>query len=146
MMRSNPFTSRAFWGVLAVLAIVLPGCSTKEVNYPTQPPARNLDVQVTQPVTAAFTFTADSTGENRNVIFTDQSLGQIERWRWDFGDGGKSTAQNPVHKYKSPGVYVVSLTVSNAISSDTATQFVTVAEEQDEGASPTPQDPDEGEG
>ena len=136
MKRSNPYTSRALWVALVVLAVVATGCSTKEVKYPTQPPARNLDIVETTVVTASFTFVTDTTGENRNVIFTDTSTGNIDRWRWQFGDGKKSTAQNPVHKYSSPGVYVVTLTVSNDISSDTTSQFVTVAEPAEETAAP----------
>ena len=39
-------------------------------------------------------------------------------WVWDFGDGHVSTEQNPSHVYESPGLYSVSLTVSNARGSD----------------------------
>jgi hypothetical protein len=31
---------------------------------------------------------------------------------WDFGDGGQSVATNPVHTYTVPGLYTVTLTVS----------------------------------
>lgn len=32
---------------------------------------------------------------------------------WDFGDGQNSTFANPVHQYRDPGIYTVSLIVSN---------------------------------
>ena len=32
---------------------------------------------------------------------------------WEFGDGEKSTEENPYHKYKNPGSYNVSLTVTS---------------------------------
>ncbi|NJE77199.1 PKD domain-containing protein [Thermococcus sp. ES12] len=40
--------------------------------------------------------------------------GNIASWRWDFGDGEESTETNPEHVYSAPGIYVVSLTVSDS--------------------------------
>jgi gliding motility-associated-like protein len=37
------------------------------------------------------------------------SPGNIQRYEWDFGDGGTSTQQNPVHTYTSSGTYNVRL-------------------------------------
>ena len=49
--------------------------------------------------------------------FTDLSTApgsQITGWYWDFGDGiGTSTSQNPTYVYTIPGVYDVTLTVTN---------------------------------
>ena len=61
------------------------------------------------------------------VQFTDASSGSPTAWTWAFGDGGTSTAQSPSHIYKTPGTFTVSLTVSSATGSDTATSKVTVA-------------------
>ena len=52
------------------------------------------------------------------VAFTDQSQGNISTWWWDFGDGGTSEVQNPTHIYQNPGIYSVSLIVSDGIVSD----------------------------
>ena len=48
------------------------------------------------------------------VSFTDQSMGSITSWEWDFGDGSISTEQNPSHTYTDPDpvTYTVSLTVT----------------------------------
>lgn len=35
----------------------------------------------------------------------------IAQWQWDFGDGNTSTDRNPVHTYRTPGVYQVRLQV-----------------------------------
>lgn len=36
----------------------------------------------------------------------------LESWKWDFGDGDISAAQNPAYTYPAPGDYEVKLTVS----------------------------------
>ncbi|WP_304021979.1 PKD domain-containing protein [Methanospirillum hungatei] len=46
------------------------------------------------------------------VRFTDQSLGKVSDWKWDFGDGEISPERNPTHVFNKTGVYSVSLTVS----------------------------------
>ena len=46
------------------------------------------------------------------IRFTDQSLGKVSDWKWDFGDGENSTERNPVHEFNKTGIYSVSLTVS----------------------------------
>ena len=49
--------------------------------------------------------------------FTDLSVGgsaAVSSWEWDFGDGGLSTAQNPVHNYLVAGNYTVTLKVTNS--------------------------------
>jgi hypothetical protein len=49
--------------------------------------------------------------DRRLVAFKDLSVGKITSWNWDFGDGGTSTEQNPIHQYKQPGNLVVVLEV-----------------------------------
>lgn len=43
--------------------------------------------------------------------FLDLSIGDIETWQWDFGDGNQSFEQNPIHEFADPGIYEVCLTV-----------------------------------
>jgi hypothetical protein len=48
----------------------------------------------------------------KKVTFKDVSPGaKTTKWTWDFGDGSRSTAQNPNHTYKKAGTYKVCLTV-----------------------------------
>jgi PKD repeat protein len=56
------------------------------------------------------------------VYFTDRSSGPIENWYWSFGDGHTSIERNPVHFYRHPGVYTVSLRVYNTELQDTETK------------------------
>ena len=49
--------------------------------------------------------------DRRLVAFKDLSVGTINSWKWDFGDGETSTEENPLHDYHNPGHYVVVLWV-----------------------------------
>jgi len=48
---------------------------------------------------------------NDPVQFNDKTTGNVIAWEWDFGDGKKSTEQNPKHSYSSPGIYQIKLRV-----------------------------------
>lgn len=64
------------------------------------------------------------------VQFTDESTGSPTTWKWNFGDGNTSTAENPSHKYYRAGSYTVSLTVNDGATSDSDVKenFITVRE------------------
>jgi PKD repeat protein len=64
------------------------------------------------------------------VVFTSSSLylgeqinGNTVTYEWDFGDGGTFTSTNKTveHTYMLPGIYTVSLTVTNMFGADTVT-------------------------
>ncbi|MGB9928623.1 MAG: PKD domain-containing protein [Methanosarcina sp.] len=56
------------------------------------------------------------------VSFTDISKGAPTSWIWNFGDRTTSTNKNQTHTYSQAGKYTVSLTVKNAIGSNTTTK------------------------
>lgn len=58
-------------------------------------------------------FTATDVCEGDSTVFTNLSVSvtTLSDINWDFGDGNVSTDIDPVHRYTSPGVYTVSLTV-----------------------------------
>ena len=68
-----------------------------------------------QVVNADFDYRPDDPTRFDEIQFNDKSTleprGQIERWRWNFGDGTISTQQNPTHQYNSDGTYRVTLRV-----------------------------------
>lgn len=66
-------------------------------------------------------------GAGLTLTFTDLSTGSPTSWSWSFGDGGTSTQASPSHTYANPGTYNVCLTVSNACSSATSCQSLTVS-------------------
>jgi len=57
------------------------------------------------------------------VQFTDESARDFNSWSWDFGDGGTSNEQNPMHVYTRPGPFTVSLNVSGPCGSGTETKI-----------------------
>ena len=79
-------------------------------------------------IVAGFSGSPRSGNAPLNVSFTDQSIGVITSYSWDFGDGGTSSAQNPSHTYTAQGTYTVSLTVTGPSGSDTETKsnYITV--------------------
>ena len=69
-------------------------------------------------------FSADRLwgGAPLSVQFTDQSLGVVTDWLWNFGDSTTSAERNPSHTYLVPGDYTVSLTVTNGVGSNNETK------------------------
>ncbi len=55
----------------------------------------------------------------RWIQFKDESMGKIEKWHWDFGDGKTSTERNPSHLYTEGGEWTVVLTIFNQESKST---------------------------
>ena len=74
------------------------------------------------PVSADFRASPTSGVMPLSVNFTDQSLGEITSWSWDFGDSSTSIERHPRHTYIKPGTYTVSLTINGAGGSDTETK------------------------
>ena len=63
-------------------------------------------------VQANFSWALD-TNTIMKVDFTDQSVGAVISWDWDFGDNSYATGQYSTHTYASPGFYHVCLTVED---------------------------------
>ncbi len=80
------------------------------------------DDPVTPKVEADFTF---ESGTERAVTFKNTSKNATS-YAWDFGDGNKSTEENPTHTYAKDSTYTVKLTATNAGGSATKTATLTV--------------------
>jgi len=76
--------------------------------------------------TVDFTATKKSGCSPVVVQFSDASSSPsgttVKAWKWDFGDGNSSTAQNPQHIYRNAGSYTVTLTITNNLG---CTQLIT---------------------
>ncbi len=71
------------------------------------------------PPVAAFAVDPPSGYADLSVQFFDDSTGPPTSWAWNFGDGQNSTQRHPQHTYANPGLYTVTLMVSNSMGSDT---------------------------
>jgi PKD repeat protein len=62
------------------------------------------------------------------VVFTDESMGNIDTYTWDFGDGQTSEEQNPSYTYDRQGTYTVMLTVAGpgGTAAETKSNLITV--------------------
>ncbi|MFH2140802.1 MAG: PKD domain-containing protein [Bacteroidota bacterium] len=64
-------------------------------------------VFVWEPVIAMFTASDTSIFPGEEIVFTDESSGQVT-WYWDFGDDvGTSNLQNPIYSYSIFSDYIV---------------------------------------
>ncbi|QHL87535.1 PKD domain-containing protein [Nibribacter ruber] len=81
-------------------------CDSQDSTY--------IEVEVHNNPQADFTYNTVCT--NESTQFTDATnvtTGEVlKEWYWNFGDGTKSREQNPLHQFKTPGTYTVTLMVA----------------------------------
>lgn len=73
---------------------------------------------------AGFTYVLN----NSQATFTDTSH-FATNYSWDFGDGGTSSEQNPVHKYLDNGTFTVTQTVINGCTSNSKTATIVISQQ-----------------
>ena len=110
---AHQYNDTGFFNV--TLIAINKGCADT-ITYPKK-------VHITPPV-ALFSFekTCDLP---RKVIFTDHSIG-ADYYNWTFGDGTTSTEKSPSHAFAKPGIYGVSLTVTNQVTGCSETKSDTI--------------------
>ncbi|RPH38650.1 MAG: PKD domain-containing protein [Planctomycetota bacterium] len=62
------------------------------------------------------------------VFFQDGSIGAIDEFHWDFGDGGGGAGEKVVHVYEKPGKYTATLTLRGPGGSSRKTVGIEVLE------------------
>lgn len=82
--------------------------------------------EVTLPPNADFAFSSTVVQVGGTIEFEDRSDGDIERWRWDFGDGTTASSPDVRHSWAAAGRYTVQLTVANEQGSDRASVEIEV--------------------
>ncbi|MCB0585750.1 MAG: PKD domain-containing protein, partial [Phaeodactylibacter sp.] len=60
------------------------------------------------------------------ITFEDISTNMPTAWSWDFGDGGNSTEEMPVHTYAAPGTYTACLLAGSPCGQDSICQDIIV--------------------
>ena len=81
-----------------------------------------------QPPVACFYGEAEVSVPFCTVSFSDLSLYDPTYWEWSFPGGMPSSSllQNPIIDYFTPGIYDVTMTVTNGVGTDTETKIVVV--------------------
>ncbi len=81
--------------------------------------------QPQQPPIASFTLSPASGIVPLEVSFDASSSiapgGTIERYQWDFGDGGQGSGATTTHTYATDGTYTATLTVTDSLGATTST-------------------------
>lgn len=95
-------TWRRLVPLLLVAALVLAACVTDQLDTDKV----DLYLEVT-PKSGVAPLTVEFTALDRNEVIDDST-----KFRWRFGDGAFSTAQNPDHMYTAPGEYRVRLRIT----------------------------------
>ncbi len=103
------FNPKTFLFAILCTAAILWGCKGDE--------------PVTPKVEADFTLTFGSKG----VVTFKNASKNATSYAWDFGDGSKSTEENPTHTYTKDSTYTVKLTATNAGGSAEKTRTVTIS-------------------
>ncbi len=70
--------------------------------------------------TARFSADIRNSCASTLISFTDESIGNITSWQWDFGDMSSAKEKNPTHVYKDTGWLTVQLVVSEGGCIDSA--------------------------
>jgi PKD repeat protein len=88
-------------------------------------------ITITGRILPIVNFTYNNTGGIQTVPiqFNDTgSISSITSWNWSFGDGNFSSTQKPIWNYSVPGIYSVSLNITNAsgFNSTTKTNIITI--------------------
>ncbi len=101
--------------LLAAATPALAGTPDPEVAFSATPTSgyAPLSVQFTDETTMTFFSFLPADGLLSRIAVREIGPEPECEWRlqkWDFGDGGTSTAANPSHVYTQPGQYTVSLT------------------------------------
>jgi len=91
------------------------GCDTSLIRY----------LHVNSNIINTYTLANTCFGQPLNVTNNTTPITGLT-YLWVFGDGDSSFAQTPYYKYKSSGVYNVSLTATNGVCPNTVTKSVTI--------------------
>jgi PKD repeat protein len=83
---------------------------------------------VISPLVASFSMMPISANTEEDATFHDESNGNPTKWLWAFGDGQTSQMQSPTHRYITPNIYTVSLTISNTKETKTISKTVSVSD------------------
>jgi gliding motility-associated-like protein len=118
-------------------------CVTLEDNCTSPEITACLEVEVEQPFDMQLTADTTRGCAPQAFVFThNQPTTSLTALTWDFGDGGNSISQSPIHTYDNPGVYDIALTVTSTtgcVYTAFANDYVTLFDVPIVGFSASPQ-------
>ncbi|MEO3403249.1 PKD domain-containing protein [Mucilaginibacter sp. CAU 1740] len=130
MLKNNK--TKAFL-ILLLAAAIYGGCKKTE----------KVTVDIVVPKSTFQTLVTDISFKQKKastIAYTDSNFyfknlsesGADITYRWDFGDGSKSTDKNPAHAYAQPGKYTVKLitTLSDKASDTSSVELTTIIAER----------------
>ncbi len=108
----SPSHTYAVEGTYSVTLVATNECGTTNITE---------EITIESPLTADIEATSTEGCPGLVVEFTDLSEGDITSWNWTFPGGtpATSTEQNPVVTYSTPGLFDVTLVLSNGLSETT---------------------------
>ena len=76
-----------------------------------------VEITIAPPIFGAYEGIYDTcvAGPVSFTDLTDPNGAILETWEWDYGDGNTSDEKNPTYQYDAPGLYDVTLTVTDTI-------------------------------
>ncbi len=92
-----------------------------QTNYNTSR-SNKYSTQIPPHITANFSANPTTGLAPLTVFFNDVSMGSVDTYLWDFGDGDTAMIANPSHTYTSIGVYDVKLVVKSGLLADSITK------------------------
>jgi PKD repeat protein len=100
------------------------GTASQQLTYSNDRDLHEINLTATGESAPLANFSADKISGAAPLLvqFTNQTIGVVTGWLWNFGDGETSTLQNPSHSYVSKGVYTVSLTAYGTPENTTETK------------------------
>ena len=123
----NPTHIYQVAGVYTVSYIVS-NLTNSDTSYETIIVAEGGQVEIENAI-ARFTAKPMIGNAPLDVQFTDESVGTITSYKWDFGDTATSAEQNPIHRYETADVYEAKLSISGPDGSDSVTKKITVTKD-----------------
>lgn len=66
-------------------------------------------------ITIAFEASPTSGTTDLVVSFEDQSIGDVDYWKWFFGNGDSSLSRDTVYTYTNEGIYTCTLIAGNSV-------------------------------
>lgn len=118
---SNPVHDYASPGTYTVVLVATNDCGTAEFT-------QTITIEGSAPIPAFSAGDQPKGCAPLTVQFTDESVGQPTEWIWTFPGGtpGTSNLQNPEVVYTTPGVYDVTLQVTNIYGTQQLTKSAVV--------------------